>query len=107
MTDLSNGVDKLTEDYQNLEGKLEKYKAFRDSLENDVDFRAHLQNSASTKGLEQMQEIEATVQQRQAIFSDKEMLTRRLEMYVGLNNLTAGFIIITLLILLVRLLKGR
>ena len=107
MADISDEADKLMDDYHDLEVRLDQHKAFRDSLENDAEFRTHLRDSGSTKAVEQMQEIKTTIQQRQAILSAKEKLTRRLEIFNVLNNLSVGFIIITLLILLVGLFRGR
>jgi len=107
MADISDEADKLMDDYHNLEVRLDQHKAFRDSLENDAKFRTHFRDSGSTKAVEQMQEIKTTIQQRQAILNDKEKLTRRLEVFNVLNNLSVGLMIITMLILLVGLLKGR
>jgi len=99
MSDLSDHVDKLTKDYEELKTKLEYHRAFRDSLMTDLQFRTQVMDSITSGEIKQKREIEKTLEQYNLVLADRDRLANRLTNYEIVNNVVTGLIVIILITL--------
>ncbi len=105
MSILSDNVDKLTKDYNELNTRLEHHKTFRDSLMTNLQFRNQVIDSVANGEINQTREIEKTLEQYKTVFSDRDKITKRLTIYETVNKVVTGIIVIILLTLGIGLLK--